>query len=183
MDPGEGLPDDFGVTAAHYAAAMGEGEDSLAAALAEGRLLLADVEPGGFPVPPAIALDYAADPAAWDAAYAPNMPLCAFGPLPATYMGAGDHRWLRQLPPLEVAQLQVDVGKLLGGVHHTRLGQYPTEGLILKEGWFSDELVAGRLADYQRALADVEATIEERDRHRPRYDYLLPSQIPQSINV
>ncbi len=74
VDPAAGLPRDFGVTAEHYAASAGE-TDTLEAALAEGRLFLCeyrellDVPPGSLPVPDDIAIDYAKDPGAWDAAY------------------------------------------------------------------------------------------------------------------
>ncbi len=73
VDPSLGLPDDFGVTPAHYQAAISG--DSLEAALAEGRLFLCEyrellgASPGCTPVPDAIAVDYATDPAGWDAAY------------------------------------------------------------------------------------------------------------------
>lgn len=75
VDPATGLPDDFGVTSDHYRAAVGAG-DSLEAARAEGRLFVAeyrqlqDLHRGSLPVPKAIELDYAKDPAAWDAAHA-----------------------------------------------------------------------------------------------------------------
>lgn len=74
VDPSAGLPPDFSVRAEHYAAAVGDG-DSLDRALDEGRLFLCeyrqllDLHPGSVPVPPGIAVDYASDPAAWDAAY------------------------------------------------------------------------------------------------------------------
>lgn len=69
-----GLPPDFSVRAEHYAAAVGDG-DSLERALAEGRLFaceyrqLLDLRPGAVPVPAGVDVDYARDPAAWDAAY------------------------------------------------------------------------------------------------------------------
>lgn len=76
VDPSVGLPDDFGVTAAHYRAAIDDDGDSLEAALKEGRLFgceyreLLDCKPGSNPVPAKIEIDYATDPSGWDAAYA-----------------------------------------------------------------------------------------------------------------
>jgi arachidonate 15-lipoxygenase len=80
VDPSAGLPDDFGVTREHYQAAVGQAAvgsgDSLEAARAEGRLFLAEyrqlqeLHRGCVPVPKAIELDYAKNPAAWDAAHA-----------------------------------------------------------------------------------------------------------------
>lgn len=76
VDPGVGLPEDFGVDASHYAAAIADPNDSLEAALAEGRLFsceyrqLLGAKPGCHPTPPSVEVDYAKDPAAWDAAYA-----------------------------------------------------------------------------------------------------------------
>lgn len=74
VDPDDGLPDDFGVTAAHYQSVTGD-SDSLQAALTEGRLFLCeyrellDLQPGGYPVPDKIRLKYTDDREAWDAAY------------------------------------------------------------------------------------------------------------------
>jgi hypothetical protein len=36
---------------------------------------------------------------------------------------------------------------------------------------------------HRRQLADVEQTIGERNHTRPAYRYLLPSEIPLSINI
>lgn len=75
VDPSIGLPDDLGVTSDHYRAAVGS-DDAFEAARSEGRLFLAEYRPllelhrGCVPVPKALELDYAKDPAAWDAAYA-----------------------------------------------------------------------------------------------------------------
>lgn len=68
------LPDDFGADESYYRAALGEG-DSLSAALSEGRAFLleyrelASLQPGSWPVPPEVQVDYAKDPKGWDAAY------------------------------------------------------------------------------------------------------------------
>lgn len=87
VDARQGLPADFGVTDAHVRAALGDG-DSLAGALAEGRLFLSeyrqllDVSAGAVPVPAGIDVDYAADPKAWDAAYKAREASYAKSPVP-----------------------------------------------------------------------------------------------------
>lgn len=106
--------------------------------------------------------------------YTPNFPLAAFGKLPAPEDSLSDY--INQLPSLDTARLQLVVCWLLGQVHHTELGLYDTM-------YFTNPVTRAALSRFQGTLADVEATIEERNRSRPHYPYLLPSQIPQSINI
>ncbi len=69
------LPDDFGVTQAHYTRVMGTA-DSLTEALTDGRLFLCEyrqmlgAEKGGYPAPMRIEIDYKTEPAAWNTEYA-----------------------------------------------------------------------------------------------------------------
>jgi arachidonate 15-lipoxygenase len=107
--------------------------------------------------------------------YTPAMPLAAYRCVPTSKTGLAMHDYLDLLPPLDMAHLQRDLGTMLGGLRHTRLGQYETP--------FDDPRVAAPLAAFQAALAGVEKTIEERNLSRPPYDYLRPSLIPQSINI
>jgi len=120
-------------------------------------------------------------PQAHEMAYAPNMPLALMGPVPATTSyRETDIRGL--LPVREVAHHQVVIGNLLGGIYHTKLGHYPRLG-PLRVGWFG----SGRLDELEEALhaqlEHAEATIDARNRERPSYRYLRPSEIPQSINI
>ncbi len=79
--------------------------------------------------------------------------------------------------PLELAMLQMEFLSLLGGVVHTRLGRY-------EKDWFQDGRVHEPLARFQRKLDDIEALITERNRSRfGPYPFLLPSRVPQSINI
>jgi arachidonate 15-lipoxygenase len=103
-------------------------------------------------------------------AYAPAMPLAAYAPVtPQT-------KWLDVLPPLEQALYQAELGRNLGLVYHTQLGKYA-------DGHFRDTQVAEPLRRFQVELLRIEAVIEARNEERDPYPFLLPSQIPQSINI
>ncbi|MEZ4385243.1 MAG: lipoxygenase family protein [Nannocystaceae bacterium] len=103
-------------------------------------------------------------------AYAPAMPLAAYAPVtPQT-------RWFDVLPPLEQALYQAELGRNLGLVYHTQLGKYA-------DGHFRDTQVAEPLRRFQVELLRIEAVIEARNKERDPYPFLLPSQIPQSINI
>lgn len=108
--------------------------------------------------------------------YTPGMPLAGYQPAPkSTAMSHTDY--LAQLPPLHQALGQLELTYLLGQIYHTQLGQYD-------QAWFTDERVQAPLHRFQARLLDIEATIEERNQHRPYpYRYLQPSKIPQSINI
>lgn len=104
-------------------------------------------------------------------AYPPAMPLALYAPFPG---GAGGYMGL--LPPLKQALVQLHVTYLLGSVHHTRLGQYEPRH-------FEDHRVEGPLAVFQQALRRIEQTVHARNQTRRPYTVLLPSMIPQSINI
>jgi len=109
-------------------------------------------------------------------AYTPAMPLAAYAPFPAK-QGAPATQILDLLPPLQMGLLQQAVLSTLGGVYHTVLGQYGGELAILQVG---DALRA-----FQRALQRIEADIHNKTQlgERTPYTTLLPSTIPQSINI
>ncbi len=126
--------------------------------------------------------------------YAPQVPLAAYSPLPTSKAAVTEQSYWDNLPPLGQANYQMVLGRLLGTIYHTRLGEYPTRwgfrpmnelrGLLGSEptGLY-DARVEPLLNTFQQALRDVEEVIHEHNVSRPRYDYLLPSQIPQSINI
>ncbi len=101
--------------------------------------------------------------------FAPAMPLAGYSPLPALTP------WLAMLPPLDQALTQLNLGTLLGSVHYTRLGQYG-------DGYFTDPAVTAALQRFQAALATIEANMKSSGLAET-YPYLLPSLIPQSINI
>lgn len=112
--------------------------------------------------------------------YPPAYPLYTAGPAPTAPYAFSEAAYLRQQPHVDYAQLQVNLALLLGGLHASKLGDYGRRG---PAPWFPDAGVRAHLKTFQSALAGIEATIAERNRHRPRYPYLLPSQIPQSIDI
>ncbi|MBV1856898.1 MAG: hypothetical protein KUG77_00705 [Nannocystaceae bacterium] len=64
----------------------------------------------------------------------------------------------------------------LGNVHETQLGRYG-------EGYFDTPEVCTALEAFQARLQEITTLIEERNLSRPHYAYLLPADIPQSINI
>jgi arachidonate 15-lipoxygenase len=108
--------------------------------------------------------------------YVPNMPLACFRPAPTAKSGATLQDYLDMLPPLPHAGLQLSIGYLLGSVHYTMLGHYPF-------GYFQDPRVSEPLTAFQKDLADIDATIQQRNQQRRPYLFLVPSGIPQSINI
>lgn len=108
--------------------------------------------------------------------YAPLMPMAGYAPAPTRRSGATEQDYLAMLPPLDMAELQVEFGHLLGTVHYTQLGRYPA-------GHFPDPRVEAPLQTFQRELAEIGRTIEQRNRQRIPYEFLTAAGIPQSINV
>ncbi|MFT4623609.1 MAG: arachidonate 15-lipoxygenase [Myxococcota bacterium] len=119
---------------------------------------------------------------------------------PPLYSGAGwrpapgtesidDADRLDFMPPLELADAQVQVLELLGGVYHTPLGTYESNSFSLLAGgypqWFEDPRVTGDLLPrFTAALKGIETTINGRNPGRLfPYEHLLPSRIPMSINI
>lgn len=108
--------------------------------------------------------------------FAPAMPAAGYTPLD----NLGDHTteqdYLNLLPPMSQAQEQLKLCHLLGSAYFTQLGQY-------EERQFTDAKVQAPLKAFQSRLEEIEKIISDRNRDRPDYQYLLPSQIPQSINI
>ena len=108
--------------------------------------------------------------------YAPRMPFAAYAPAPMTKTGATEADYLAMLPPLNIAEQQMEIGYLLGSVRYTTLGRCGPRA-------FRDPRVAEPLGAFQARLADVGVVIEERNRGRRPYTALAASGVPQSINV
>lgn len=108
--------------------------------------------------------------------YAPRVPFAAYAPPPRSAVGVTHRDFLAMLPPLNIAEQQMELGYLLGSVRYTTLGDYPA-------GHFADPRVAGHLAAFRAALADAGRTIDERNAGRVPYTTLHPAGVPQSINV
>ena len=113
--------------------------------------------------------------------YTPAMPLACYQepPLAATD-SISNNDMLSTLPPLQQAFQQLVIGQLLGGVYFTRLGDYDRHQ---RGHYFTDASVQEAAADFRVALNKVETEIGKRNLNRAHYNVLLPSRIPQSINI
>ncbi|MGK7904862.1 MAG: lipoxygenase family protein [Hormoscilla sp.] len=112
--------------------------------------------------------------------YAPAMPLAGYAPATDVAGLASEQEYLDLLPPLDQARQQLNLGYLLGSVYYTQLGKY---GAL----HFHNHQVKASLRDFQEQLRDIEKAIGQRNEEATylpyAYDYLLPSKIPQSINI
>jgi arachidonate 15-lipoxygenase len=108
--------------------------------------------------------------------FTPAMPLAAYAPFPAAE-GQPATQVLDVLPPLQRGLLQQAVGTALGGVHHTVLGEYGGQLALVQ--------VQGPLLKLQGRLQALERKIQAENHLGGRTPYLtlLPSAIPQSINI
>ncbi|MFY0568495.1 lipoxygenase family protein [Archangium lansingense] len=109
--------------------------------------------------------------------FVPLAPGAAYRAAPSSRADASLNPGLDFFPPLDMAAQQLDFLTLLGSLHHTKLGDYP----LL---WFKDLRVHAALKQFQEELARIGDTIQQRNtsRYEP-YPYLVPSAIPQSINI
>ena len=84
------------------------------------------------------------------------------------------------LPSLSQAQNQINILYLLGSVYFTTLGDYPA-------GTFPNNAQLNTaLQRFQAHLQTATETITLRNQSRDRlfpYEFLLPPNIPQSINI
>jgi arachidonate 15-lipoxygenase len=109
--------------------------------------------------------------------YMPNMALAGYRPAPQTNVGMTENDYFELLPPLSQAETQMNMTYLLGSIYHTQLGEYGDE-------YFADSPVAKLLEKFQERLREIELKINARNEIRStHYDVLLPSRIPQSINI
>ncbi|MEG5047998.1 lipoxygenase family protein [Microcoleus sp. B4-C1] len=107
--------------------------------------------------------------------YTPAFPFAIYSPAPTSSEKQGN--FMSMLPSLDRSQTQIGVDYLLGSVYYTQLGQY-------NKGHFKDAKVMSYLGAFQNQLRDIEMEISKRNRSRLMpYKFLLPSQIPQSINI
>jgi arachidonate 15-lipoxygenase len=107
--------------------------------------------------------------------YAPAFPLALYSPAPTSAEEQGN--FMSMLPSLDRAQNQIQVLGLLGSVHYTTLGHYD-------QGHFKDGQVLDYLKKFQNKLQEIEVEINTRNLSRLMpYEFLLPSKIPQSINI
>jgi arachidonate 15-lipoxygenase len=108
--------------------------------------------------------------------YGAAVPLAGYAPASILTKEVSEEDYLKLLAPLDQAQRQYNLLALLSSVYYNKLGDYSQEH-------FTDPQVQPLLQEFQSNLKEVEATINQRNLKRPTYNYLLPSKIPQSINI
>lgn len=111
--------------------------------------------------------------------YTPAFPLARYLPVPIDPQQP--ENFIKGLPPLKQALNQINLLYLLGSIYYTNLGNYSASA-------FTDPNVTSPLERFQTNLKDIEQQINQRnsnskgDRIIP-YEFLLPTNIPQSINI
>lgn len=108
--------------------------------------------------------------------YAPRMPFAAYAPVPTSKNGATESDFMAMLPPLNIAEQQLEIGYLLGSVRYTTLGKYGRHV-------FRDPRIEAPLSAFQSRLAEIGMIIEQRNELRRPYTALAAAGVPQSINV
>jgi arachidonate 15-lipoxygenase len=110
--------------------------------------------------------------------YTPAMPMAGYTAAPKDFGNVSDADFLNLLPPIKQAQGQLALTHLLGSVYYTKLGQYSTLDT-------ANPKVEDALKKFKAKLEQVETVIIARNAVNPdkSYPYLLPSKIPQSINI
>ncbi|MBD2596876.1 lipoxygenase [Nostoc spongiaeforme FACHB-130] len=110
--------------------------------------------------------------------YTPAFPLAGYSSAPTSDQQSD---LMNFLPPLSQAKDQLKLTYLLGSVYYTRLGQYSNSY------FHSQPQIKAALFTFQTELKDIEAEINRRNRLNSArimpYEFLLPSRIPQSINI
>jgi len=104
--------------------------------------------------------------------WAPHMPGAGWGP-PAT----DEAEYLALMPPWDMNVLAADAVWQLSNLRDNILGKYPPLH-------FKDPRVAMLVTVFQNDLAEIEETIDEREKSRLLpYPFLIPSTIPNSIHI
>ncbi len=110
--------------------------------------------------------------------YTPAFPMAYFLPNPTNTQDS--QNFIQGLPSLEQAQNQINVLYLLGSIYYTKLGQYSASAFP------ENRNLQVALNKFQTKLKEAEITIQERNQSTERlipYEFLLPTKIPQSINI
>ncbi len=118
--------------------------------------------------------------------FAPAVTGAGWQAAPLERQGHDRQDWLGYMPPSAQALKQLEVLYLLGSLHYRPLGTYLSRDFPYP-AWFTDPRVTGPegpLPRFQAALLKVEERIVARNaERRVAYPYLLPSQVPTSINI
>ncbi|MDJ0702225.1 MAG: lipoxygenase family protein [Leptolyngbyaceae cyanobacterium MO_188.B28] len=108
--------------------------------------------------------------------FAPAMPTAGYAELKDLGDRTTEEDYLSLLPPLDQAQEQLKLLHLLGSVYFNQLGEY-------EKDHFQDSRVNAPLQRFQTCLEEISGVIHKRNLDRLPYEYLLPKNIPQSINI
>lgn len=112
-------------------------------------------------------------------AFAPAVGGALYGEIGMEEEGVSVQGWRGMLTPMWTAVDQMKLLAVLGSVYHTRLGEY-------RRGEIDVEVraVGEALEKWKRKLRDIDERIERRERgEMVKYEYLRPSNVPQSINI
>lgn len=110
--------------------------------------------------------------------YVPAFPAARYLPAPTNLQDS--ESFIKGLPSISQAQTQINTLYLLGSVYYTQLGKY------LPSAFPDRAEVQAALNKFQGELQNIESVINERNKQSDRliaYEFLLPSRIPQSINI
>jgi arachidonate 15-lipoxygenase len=119
--------------------------------------------------------------------YAPAMPMAGYKSLSKIdFKNVVEQDFLDLLPPIKQAQGQLDLTLLLGSVYYTQLGNYG-ENSPVTSNTSPDKatFLQTSLKNFQTELLRIGQTIIDRNKAQPEksYEFLIPSEIPQSINI
>ncbi len=110
--------------------------------------------------------------------YVPAFPLARYQ-MPPTSIEEQES-FMQGLPSLSQALEQINTLYLLGSVNYTKLGNYYASAFP------ENEQLQAALKKFQENLSKAATTINDRNRSSERlmpYEFLLPENIPQSINI
>ncbi|MBE9034918.1 hypothetical protein IQ246_07210 [aff. Roholtiella sp. LEGE 12411] len=113
--------------------------------------------------------------------YSPALPFARYLVAPTNTQES--RSFIDGLPPLFQAQGQIVLLYLLGSVYYTNLGNYSTSAFPKDE---KGQQVQSALNKFHQNLQQVTSKINQRNRESDRliaYEFLLPKNIPQSVNI
>ncbi len=109
-------------------------------------------------------------------AFAPNMPLATYAPPSNRDQEINEATILKILPPQKLAAKQLELMRTLTVLFPNRLG-YPDNNFV-------DIYAQEVLQRFQGKLQEIEQVIGERNQNRLEpYTFLLPSNVPNSLNI
>ncbi len=109
-------------------------------------------------------------------AFVPNMPLATYAPPPSRDREINEATILKILPPQKLAAKQLELMRTLTVFQPNRLG-YPDKNFV-------DVRAQNVLRQFQAKLQEVEQVINQRNQTRLEpYTFLLPSNVPNSLNI